>query len=142
MMTKPGQVLVDFGHHGHRYSLLFTLPQQRQDIEREIRVAAKADLTGKAIGFTGGNHLPHHVHTLRHQVTNRMSVVGTHVVSLLVAIVQVTAGFEEKFRHPDIFGQAVFGDISGIGQLRNIAKQAPGKGPHETFFQGRTALRC
>ena len=33
MMAKPGQVLIDFSHHGHRYALLFTLPQQRQDIE-------------------------------------------------------------------------------------------------------------
>ena len=140
-MAEPGQVAVYFAHDGHRGALRFPLPHQRQDIQRQVRVATEAQIAGPVVFGARRHQLADHVDALGHQVTHRMGVVGAYVIALLVPVIQVTAGLEEEFRHGHVCRQPVVGHIPGVGQLGNVAVKPPCKRAHKALFKGGAAFR-
>ena len=134
-MAKPGKVLVHLGHQRHRRASRLALTEQGNQVQRQIRVAAQADLAGLPMGLARRHHLGDDIDTHRHQIANGMGIVGTHVMPLLGTIVQVTAGFKEELRDLNILRKTVCRYIPGIGQFRNPAIEALNKRPHETLFQ-------
>lgn len=139
MPAQERQLGVVLAHHRHRLSARFPLPQQGDQVEGQIGVAAEADLPLGPVRLARSHHLGHHVHALGHQVPDRMGVVGADVVTLLGVIVQIGTGLEEKLRNPDVVWQGTAGHVPGIGEFRDVAIQPLHERRQESALQGGTA---
>ena len=132
---EPWQIPVQFRHQGDGRARLFPLPQQRDQIQRQIRITTQAHLPRLAVGIARRHHLCDHIDTQGHQVTNRVGVVGTDVMALLGTIVEIAPGLEKELGDLDVLRQAIGGYVPGIGQLRDGAVKALHERPQEPLLQ-------
>jgi len=84
MMPHPGQLVVDLGHDGNQLPSGLALTHGWNKINHRVRITAQAH---PLFAFRmRGDHLPHHIDPLGHEVAHRVGVVGADVVLLLLLI--------------------------------------------------------
>ena len=127
------------GDAQNRLALLPAPPQQRQQIEGNIRVAAQAQVA-RALRIAS-NQLGDDVDALAVQVARYLAVIEADVVLLRQRIAQLATGLQVELLDAHIGRQLAAAQIAQVIQLDIVAIHAAQERPHETLFQLTASLR-
>ena len=135
-----GKLLVHLTGNGDPLAGLAAPIQFRQEIERDVGIAAQAQLV-VIVCRPSGDQLGDHIDAPVKQVAGDMRVVGARVRLLGERDVESASGGKIEFVHRDVLRQAPFPGSQIVSEFRIVAGEPLEERSQETALQLRPAAR-